>query len=209
MPAPWSQPDLHAMTASIRISRALLALGLACPLLALSACAAPGVAATAPSAAEAAAQVQTVELPGLRQPRPGLYTGGQPSADAWSSMAAAGVGTVINLRPDAELAGRDEAAEVRAAGMAYHQIPVAGAGDINAANADRLWTLLKEAKGPVVVHCASGNRVGGLLAVAMVRHGGLDADAALALGREAGMASTEAKVRTVLASDEGQCKSDC
>lgn len=149
------------------------------------------------------------DLPGLRQPRPGLYTGGQPSADAWTAMAAAGVGTVINLRPEAELAGRDEAAEVRAAGMAYHQIPVAGADGITAENADRLWSLLQAAKGPVVVHCASGNRVGGLLSVALVRHGGLEPEAALALGREAGMASTEAKAKAVLASDEGRCVAEC
>lgn len=175
--------------------------------------------ASAPDAASAAAPTPASEierqavagpaLPNLRQPRPGLYTGGQPAAEAWTAMAAAGVGTVINLRPEAELAGRDEAAEVHAAGMAYHQIPVAGADDITAENADRLWSLLQAAKGPVVVHCASGNRVGGLLSVALVRHGGLQPEAALALGREAGMASTEAKAKTVLASDEGRCVSEC
>lgn len=148
-------------------------------------------------------------LPNLRQPRPGLYTGGQPGADAWAAMAAAGVGTVINLRPEAELAGRDEAAEVRAAGMAYHHIPVAGADGITAENADRLWALLQAAKGPVVVHCASGNRVGGLLSVALVRHGGLQPDAALALGREAGMVSTEAKAKAVLSTEDGRCASGC
>lgn len=149
------------------------------------------------------------ELAGLRQPRPGLYTGGQPAADAWSAMASAGVATVINLRPEAELAGRDEAAEVRAAGMTYHQIPVAGAGDLTAANADRLWSLIQSAGGPVVVHCASGNRVGGLLAIAAARHGGLDSDAALTLGRDAGMTSTEARTREVLDSGEGRCVANC
>lgn len=171
------------------------------------------VAAVATASATASAidrqPVAGPELPGLRQPRPGLYTGGQPAAEAWGAMAAAGVATVINLRPEAELAGRDEAAEVRAAGMAYHQIPVAGADGITAENADRLWSLLKEAKGPVVVHCASGNRVGGLLSVALARHGGVGADGALALGREAGMASTEAKAKAVLASEDGRCVSNC
>lgn len=196
------------MSISFRLLR-LLAIGLAGPALALSGCAAPGVADAVPAAPDPATHAQPATLPGLHQPRPGVYTGGQPAADAWAGMAAAGIGTVINLRPDAELAGRDEAGEVRAAGMAYHQIPVAGAGDINAANADRLWALLKDAKGPVVVHCASGNRVGGLLAIALARHEGLDAEAALAVGREAGMASTEAKVRAVLASDEGRCTAEC
>jgi uncharacterized protein (TIGR01244 family) len=200
---------ISRMNMSNRLPRGFLAIGLMGAALALTACAAAGVAETTPGAPASATAAQVVALPGLRQPRPGVYTGGQPAADAWAGMAGAGVGTVINLRPDAELAGRDETAEVRAAGMAYHQIPVAGAGDINAANADRLWALLKQAKGPVVVHCASGNRVGGLLAVALARHEGLDAETALAVGREAGMASTEAKVKAVLASDEGRCTADC
>ena len=184
---------------------------LAAALCAACASAPEAVSSAAPEPASVVERqaVAGPELPGLRQPRPGLYTGGQPAADAWAALSAAGVGTVINLRPEAELAGRDEAAEVRAAGMAYHQIPVAGAEGITAENADRLWSLLQAAKGPVVVHCASGNRVGGLLSVALVRHGGLEPEAALALGREAGMASTEAKAKSVLASDEGRCVSEC
>jgi uncharacterized protein (TIGR01244 family) len=189
----------------------LVAVGLLAAVLGVACASAPDGAASA-STLVSAVERQAVagpDIAGLRQPRPGLYTGGQPAADTWAAMAAAGVGTVINLRPDAELAGRDEAAEVRAAGMAYHQIPVAGADGITAENADRLWALLKDAKGPVVVHCASGNRVGGLLAIAAARHGALQPEGALALGREAGMASTEAKAKAVLSSEDGRCVSDC
>ena len=73
-------------------------------------------------------------VPGLHAPKANLITGGQPEADAWPVMAARGVTTVINLRPDAELSGRDEAAEVAAAGMRYHQLPVDGdvVGDLAA-----------------------------------------------------------------------------
>lgn len=203
-------PNADIRTVNYRTDTRIVMLSLLAAALSVACASAPdsATAATATSAIERQARIGP-ELPGLRQPRPGLYTGGQPAADAWTAMAAAGVGTVINLRPDAELAGRDEAGEVRAAGMAYHQIPVAGADGITAANADRLWSLLKDAKGPVVVHCASGNRVGGLLSIALARHGGLEPEAALALGREAGMASTEAKAKAVLASDEGRCVSDC
>ncbi|WP_084087234.1 beta-lactamase hydrolase domain-containing protein [Aerolutibacter daejeonensis] len=190
----------------------LVAAGLLAATLAVACASAPEATSSASTTPTSVVERQAVagpDIAGLRQPRPGLYTGGQPAAETWAAMAAAGVGTVINLRPDAELAGRDEAAEVRAAGMAYHQIPVAGADGITAENADRLWALLKDAKGPVVVHCASGNRVGGLLSVALVRHGALQPEAALALGREAGMVSTEAKAKAVLSSDEGRCVSDC
>ena len=50
-----------------------------------------------------------LNVPGLQSPRPDLLTGGQPEAGAWAGLAAHGVTTVINLRPDKELAGRDEA----------------------------------------------------------------------------------------------------
>ena len=72
-----------------------------------------------------------LNVPGLQSPRPDLLTGGQPEAGAWAGLAAHGVTTVINLRPDKELAGRDEAGEVVAAGMRYHQIPVDGGAGLS------------------------------------------------------------------------------
>ena len=110
-------------------------------------------------------------LPGGRGPRQAQFTAGQPAPEQWRGVAEAGVGTVVNLRPDAELKERDERAEVSAAGLHYVQIPVAGADDITPENADRLWTLLQQAPAPVLVHCASGNRVGALLALGAARAG--------------------------------------
>jgi uncharacterized protein (TIGR01244 family) len=100
--------------------------------------------------------------------------------------------------------GRDEAAEVRAAGMRYVAIPVAGADGIDEANARRLGEALRAADGPVLVHCASGNRAGGLLALLAAREG-MPAEQALALGRAAGMTGTEARVRAALAVPAAPC----
>ena len=138
----------------------------------------------------------------LRTPRPGLYTAGQPAAGDWSAVAARGVGTVIDLRAPGELKERDEPAEVGAAGMRYLSIPVAGAGGIDDANAQRLRTALEAANGPVLVHCASGNRVGGLLALMQARSGGMTTEQALEFGRKAGMVGTEARVRELLDAGE-------
>jgi len=102
---------------------------------------------------------------------------------------------VVNLRPDHEMAGRNEAAEVAAAGMSYVGIPVAGADAVDADNARRLWTLLKASDGPVFVHCASGNRAGALLALGAAQSGGMAPEAALEFGRSAGLTSLEAVVR--------------
>ena len=177
---------------------------------ALSACLAaavvPGCAQPEPSAASAPAPVASAPAPlatasgvALHQPRAGLYSAGQPASGDWAGIAKLGVGTVINLRPEGEMAGRDEAAEVRAAGLRYIEIPVANADALTPGNARKLHEAIGSAKGtPVLVHCASANRAGGLLALAMVTEHGMAPEAALEFGRKAGMKSTEARVREVL-----------
>lgn len=129
------------------------------------------------------------------QPRPGLFTGGQPSPTDWAALKAQGVAMVVNLRSGEEMAGRNEAAEVAAAGMAYVGIPVPGEDAIDADNARRLWTLLKVSDAPVFVHCASGNRTGALLALGAAQAGGMSPEAALEFGRRAGLTGLEPVVR--------------
>lgn len=162
----------------------------------------------------AAAQAQTMGADGVhaqqasptnallsRQPLPGVFSAGQPTADDWAGIANAGVGTVIDLRPDSERPQRDEAGEVRKAGMHYVQIPVAGPQDLGPQAATALWHALQVAQkdgGQVLVHCASANRAGALLALAMAQHGGRSSAQALQLGREAGMTSTAPRVRELL-----------
>lgn len=75
-------------------------------------------------------------------------------------------------------------------------------GGIDDANAQRLRTALEAANGPVLVHCASGNRVGGLLALMQARSGGMTTEQALEFGRKAGMVGTEARVRELLDAGE-------
>ena len=85
----------------------------------------------------------------------------------------------------------------------YISIPVAGAEGIDAAKASQLHAVLAAADGPVLVHCASGNRVGGLLALMQARSGAMTPEQALDFGRKAGMVSTEARVRQLL--DQQRC----
>lgn len=149
---------------------------------------------------DAASRASTESTAGieLREPHPGLYTAGQPAASDWAEIAARGIGTVIDLRAAGELKDRDEAAEVAAAGMRYVAIPVAGASAIDEGNANALRTTLQAATGPVLVHCASGNRAGGLLALMEARSGPMTVEQALEFGRNAGMTSTEGRVRQLL-----------
>lgn len=136
-----------------------------------------------------------------REPLPGVFSAGQPEQGDWPAIADAGVRTVIDLRPDSERPGRQEHDEVRAAGLQYLQIPVAGPQDLTPQAAETLWNALQVAAqrgDQVLVHCASANRAGALLALATALHGGKSASDALQLGRDAGMASTESRVRDVL-----------
>ena len=174
----------------------------ACLLASLLATAA--IAADPPGAPASAAPPSAAVTPDIlaRQPLPRVYSAGQPAAGDWAGIAARGVTTVIDLRPDAERPGRDEAAEVEAAGLAYRRIPVAGPQDLTPEAARTLWQAIDAAPGKVLVHCASGNRAGALLAIAAAREGGMASGQALELGREGGMTSTEARVREVLALPE-------
>ncbi|SDQ28110.1 TIGR01244 family protein [Pseudoxanthomonas sp. CF385] len=133
------------------------------------------------------------------QPKAGLHTGGQPTAEDLQRLKHEGVRTVIDLRGPQEARGFDEAREAEALGMAYIALPISGKDDISAEKAKALHTLLQDREGGVLLHCASGNRVGALLALGAAQIDGLPADEALALGRAAGLKSLEPVVVEQLA----------
>lgn len=125
---------------------------------------------------------------------------GQPHATQWPQLAAAGIRHVINLRPEAEQPGEDEAAQVAAAGMRYHHLPIGSAEDFSPAAVRALDAMLADADGaPVLLHCATSNRVGALMALRAGWLQGADPDAAVAVGRDYGMTRLEPLVRALLA----------
>ena len=140
-----------------------------------------------------------VQFPFAGNPAPDLITGGQPTAEDFKTMAAAGLKHVINLRPTAEDAGFDEAALAAKLGLRYTLIPIAGAGDLTEENARKLDAAMAAAPGqPTLIHCASSNRVGGLLALRAARVQGKSNEDALAFGRAAGLTKMEPQVQQIL-----------
>lgn len=125
------------------------------------------------------------------EPRPGLHTGGQPTAADLAALSRQGVRTVIDLRSDDEDRGFDEAADVKSHGMRYLRLPIGGAGDVTPANASALKQALDQSGDGVLLHCASGNRVGALLALMAAQHENATTEEALELGKRAGMKSLE------------------
>jgi len=82
------------------------------------------------------------------------------------------------------------------AGLRYVEIPVDHAAGLTEENARRLDELLRDpAARPMIVHCASGNRVGALLALRARLVEGASVDEALELGRKAGLTRLEPVVR--------------
>ena len=131
----------------------------------------------------------------------GLCTGGRPAPEHLAKAADLGVKVVVNLCPPAESPGYDEAAVVASLGMSYVNIPVAGAGDLTRANVALLAAAL-EGHGEqhrALLHCASGNRVGAMLALKAKQIDGKSTAEALDIGRAAGLKGLEPVVMQLLA----------
>lgn len=142
--------------------------------------------------------ISELKIKNISQPEANIYASGQPTKEEFNSLAELGIQHVINLRPVKEL-DWDEAAHVESLGMKYYSIPVAGAAGITLENA----TLLKETlntigDSPTLVHCASSNRVGALIALAAGAKDGAEAEAAINEGKRWGLASLESVVRNLL-----------
>jgi uncharacterized protein (TIGR01244 family) len=128
------------------------------------------------------------------EPRPGLHTGAQPTAEDLAALSKQGVRTVIDLRSDDEDRGFDETATVEKQGMRYVRLPIGGADDLTAENATALKQALDQSGDGVLLHCASGNRVGALLALMAAQHEGATPAEALDFGKRAGLKSLEPAV---------------
>lgn len=104
------------------------------------------------------------QLIGGKQVSERVVTGGQPEEILLKQLPGQGFDTVINLRTSAEMSF-DEAKLVEELGMTYVHIPVSGAGDLTPENAAKLQAALNASQGQALVHCASGGRVKGLMAL--------------------------------------------
>jgi uncharacterized protein (TIGR01244 family) len=133
---------------------------------------------------------------GVVKPVDGLTSAGQPDATAFKVFADNGYVAVVDLRTASEARGLDEQIVVEGLGMDYVLFPIER-DDINYENARTLDTLINSYDGPVLVHCASANRVGALLALRASLDGADDA-AALQVGKEGGLTRLEPKVREIL-----------
>lgn len=124
-------------------------------------------------------------------PIEGVGTAGQPTEGAWRELARAGYRTVVDLRAADEPRGHDELAAVRESGMEYLPLPVTQA-TLGDAAFDRFRDIMRDpARRPIVVHCATSNRVGALLLPYFALDEQRPLDEAVPLAQRAGLRNPE------------------
>ncbi|MEQ1512699.1 MAG: protein tyrosine phosphatase family protein [Lysobacteraceae bacterium] len=143
----------------------------------------------------------SVASPGawLRVQGDGRYSAGQPTVEQLQALPAHGIAVVIDLRADTETPDLDEATVVRSLGLDYHNLPVRGAAGLTRDNVLALDRLIADAGDrPLLVHCASSNRVGAMMALREHWLRGATPEQALAIGRDWGMKGLESDVDALL-----------
>jgi len=127
-----------------------------------------------------------------------FIVGGQPNITDINLLAKHQIKTVINLRGQGEFTDFDEKAKVEALGMTYISIPVSGASEVNLDNLRLFRDAIRNIKGKTFVHCASGNRVGAFFALDAYINDKKSAEAAIAIGKKAGLTRLEKRVKEVI-----------
>jgi uncharacterized protein (TIGR01244 family) len=99
-------------------------------------------------------------VPNLQSPRPEVYTSGQPTNEGFEQLADQGIKSVINVLPE-KYCVRDEAQIVMANGMTYRTIPF-NTSSFRKETVEQFADILRTVKKPVLIHCSTGNHVGGM-----------------------------------------------
>lgn len=161
------------LTALLTICAALLGAG----------CATAGAPTLIPAVANAASPIA------------GIVAAGRLHPSDIRLLREAGIQHVIDLTPDAETPDFDEAQAVQQAGIGYSNLPLRGASDLTMTNVKLFHELIETSPRPLLVHCASGNRVGAMAALRAAWMQGQSVDAAIATGRAWGLKGLEDEVR--------------
>lgn len=139
------------------------------------------------------------DIDGAQRPQQNQLVSGQPQPHELVALSHAGVTHVFNARTEGELEAWDEPLLLDELGMAYHHIPIASPDDLDREAIQRFDEILSEiGDEPVLLHCASGNRIGALFALRAAWIDGADNETAIEIGRTHGLTRLETVVREKL-----------
>ena len=125
------------------------------------------------------------QIPNLQQPQVFVYTSGQPSEEGFRKLSAMGIKTVINVLPENQCVP-NESEIVTANNMTYRSVPFHLSG-FKKETIEHFAEVLKKAEKPVLIHCATGNHVGGLWFAYRVLEQDIPFEQAISEGRKIGM----------------------
>jgi len=147
-----------------------------------------------------AAETLTGVIFNYRRTTPQIATSGVIRQGGVAELKRLGFKTILDLRTAPEGTAREQAA-VAKAGMDYYNIEISRA-PITPAQVKAFGKLVaNKANYPILVHCASGNRVGAMWVLQRIGQG-VPADAAFKEGRAIGLApGRERQVRQSLANN--------
>lgn len=119
----------------------------------------------------------TVQVGNFGRVDSGYYRGAQPSGHDYQDLASMGIKTVIDLEVSGD---KDEAGQVKAAGMRFYRIPMSDRSRPSAGAVKQFLQLVNESSNqPVFVHCHGGrHRTGAMTAVYRMTHDGWSANQA-------------------------------
>jgi uncharacterized protein (TIGR01244 family) len=125
------------------------------------------------------------QIPNLQQVKVFVYTSGQPSEEGFQKLAAMGIKTVINVLPEKQCVP-NEFEIVSANNMVYRSVPFHLSG-FKKQTIEHFANVLEKAEKPVLIHCATGNHVGGLWFAYRLLEKDIPLEQALKEGRKIGM----------------------
>jgi len=127
-----------------------------------------------------------------------IYFGGQPSADDLVLLQEKGVVTVVNLRGQDEMntLDFDEREAVTQLGMGYIHLPLTKGVSISDEEINGILDVVGDTeKAPIILHCASSNRVGYVWAMYRALRENVETNEAIRQGEAAGLRSEALKVQ--------------
>lgn len=135
-----------------------------------------------------------------------IYLSGQPSAEDFAIAKKEGIKTVINLRTPVEMRF-DEKGVLKGLGIEYHSFPFGAPNTLKDEIFEKsLKVLGNKKKQPVLLHCASANRVGAIWLVHRVLTDEVPYDKALQEAKEVGLKSPPNEAKAKLYIEKAQAK---
>ncbi len=98
-----------------------------------------------------------------------MIFGGQISPETIDEMKQAELNVVINMRNHGENDSEVERAYIEKAGITYHHLPILGPTGFQEDSILKVREILKENDYKAMIHCASGNRIGGWYIIEQVQ----------------------------------------